>query len=141
MAFSEHRKLDIRSSDMVVDFRKPHPRQRAFQSLASLTSLLRKGADVVYEALAEVHVSGHACQEELKLMHALIKPKFFIPVHGEYRMLSMHKKLAMSMGMPEDHVIIPRDGRCDRDQPQFRQGARARCLPAQCWWTAWASVM
>jgi len=109
MAFSEHRKLDIRSSDMVVISANPIPGNELSVSRV-IDQLLRKGADVVYEALAEVHVSGHACQEELKLMHALIKPKFFIPVHGEYRMLSMHKKLAMSMGMPEDHVIIPRVG-------------------------------
>ena len=109
MAFSEHRKLDIRSSDMVVISANPIPGNERSVSRV-IDQLLRKGADVVYEALAEVHVSGHACQEELKLMHALIKPKFFIPVHGEYRMLSMHKKLAMSMGMPEDHVIIPRVG-------------------------------
>ena len=107
MAFSEHRKLDIRSSDMVVISANPIPGNELSVSRV-IDQLLRKGADVVYEALAEVHVSGHACQEEL--MHALIKPKFFIPVHGEYRMLSMHKKLAMSMGMPEDHVIIPRVG-------------------------------
>lgn len=109
MAFSEHRKLDIKASDMVVISANPIPGNELSVSRV-IDQLLRKGADVIYESLAEVHVSGHACQEELKLMHALIKPKFFIPVHGEYRMLSIHKQLAMSMGMPEDHIIIPRLG-------------------------------
>ena len=109
MAFSEHRKLDIKPSDMVIISANPIPGNELSVSRV-IDQLLRKGANVIYESLAEVHVSGHACQEELKLMHALIKPKFFIPVHGEYRMLSIHKKLAMSMGMPEDHVLIPRLG-------------------------------
>ena len=109
MAFSEHRKLDIKPSDMVIISANPIPGNELSVSRV-IDQLLRKGANVIYESLAEVHVSGHACQEELKLMHALIKPKFFIPVHGEYRMLSMHKRLAMSMGMAEDHVIIPRLG-------------------------------
>ena len=109
MAFSEHRKLDIKPTDMVIISANPIPGNELSVSRV-IDQLLRKGANVIYESLAEVHVSGHACQEELKLMHALIKPKFFIPVHGEYRMLSIHKKLAMSMGMPEDHVLIPRLG-------------------------------
>ena len=109
MAFSEHRKLDIKPSDMVIISANPIPGNELSVSRV-IDQLLRKGANVIYESLAEVHVSGHARQEELKLMHALIKPKFFIPVHGEYRMLSIHKKLAMSMGMPEDHVLIPRLG-------------------------------
>ena len=109
MAFSEHRKLDIKPTDMVIISANPIPGNELSVSRV-IDQLLRKGANVIYASLAEVHVSGHACQEELKLMHALIKPKFFIPVHGEYRMLSIHKKLAMSMGMPEDHVLIPRLG-------------------------------
>lgn len=109
MAFSEHRKLDIRSTDMVIISANPIPGNELSVSRV-IDQLLRKGAEVIYESLAEVHVSGHARKEELKLMHALIRPKFFIPVHGEYRMLSIHKKLAMSMGMPEENVIIPRLG-------------------------------
>lgn len=109
MAFSEHRKLDIRTSDMVVISANPIPGNELSVSRV-IDQLLRKGADVIYESLADVHVSGHACQEELKLMHALLKPKFFIPVHGEYRMLSIHKKLAMSMGMADENVIMPRLG-------------------------------
>ncbi len=111
MAFSEHRKLDIRPSDMVVVSASPIPGNELSVSRV-IDQLLRKGARVIYESLAEVHVSGHACQEELKLMHALIRPRFFIPVHGEYRMLSTHKNLAMSMGMPEENILIPRLGDC-----------------------------
>ena len=109
MAFSEHRKLDIKASDMVVISANPIPGNELSVSRV-IDQLLRKGADVIYESLAEVHVSGHACREELKLMHALIKPKYFIPIHGEYRMLSLHKQLAMSMGMEEENIIIPRLG-------------------------------
>ena len=75
-----------------------------------INQLVRTGADVIYEALAEVHVSGHARQEELKLIHALTKPKFFIPVHGEYRHLYHHANLAISMGMPPENVMIPDTG-------------------------------
>ena len=65
---------------------------------------------MIYESLAEVHVSGHACQEELKLIHSLVKPKFFIPVHGEYRHLHHHANLARALGMSEDNVLIPEIG-------------------------------
>ena len=75
-----------------------------------INQLFRIGANVIYEALAEVHVSGHARQEELKLMHSLTRPKFFIPVHGEYRHLCHHVNLAKSLGMSEDNVLIPEIG-------------------------------
>ena len=75
-----------------------------------INQLVRTGADVIYEALAEVHVSGHARQEELKLMHMLVRPKFFMPVHGEYRHLYHHARLAEALGMPEDHIHIPEVG-------------------------------
>ncbi len=124
MAFSEHRKLDIRSSDMVVVSASPIPGNELSVSRV-IDQLLRKGARVIYESLAEVHVSGHACQEELKLMHALLRPKFFIPVHGEYRMLSTHKRLAMSMGLPEENILIPRLGDCvEFSRDTMRLGAQ-----------------
>ena len=75
-----------------------------------INQLFRIGANVIYEALAEVHVSGHARQEELKLIHSLTRPKFFIPVHGEYRHLCHHANLAKALGMPEDNVLIPEIG-------------------------------
>jgi len=71
-----------------------------------LDQLYRCGANVIYNRIADVHVSGHACQEELKLIQALVRPKYFIPVHGEYRMLQRHAQIAVSMGMPEDNAII-----------------------------------
>ena len=71
---------------------------------------MKAGAEVIYETMYEVHVSGHACQEELKLIHALTKPKFFIPVHGEYKHLKKHADIAMQMGMDKDHIIIAENG-------------------------------
>ena len=75
-----------------------------------VNELMKSGAEVVYEAMYEVHVSGHACQEELKLLQALTKPKFFIPVHGEYKHLKKHADLALQMGMPRENVIIAEIG-------------------------------
>lgn len=109
MAFAEHRKLSIRESDMVIVSATPIPGNEKSVSRV-INQLVRTGADVIYEALAEVHVSGHARVEELKLIHALTKPKFFIPIHGEYRHLFHHAKLAKAMGLPEENVIIPEIG-------------------------------
>ena len=109
MAFSEHKKLEIRPTDMVIISATPIPGNEKSVSRV-INQLVRTGADVIYEALAEVHVSGHARQEELKLIHALTKPKFFIPVQGEYRHLYHHANLAISMGMPPENVMIPDTG-------------------------------
>ena len=109
MAFAEHRKLEIRESDMVILSATAIPGNEKSVSRV-INQLFRIGADVIYESLAEVHVSGHARQEELKLMHSLVRPKFFIPVHGEYRHLHHHANLAISLGMPEDNVVIPEIG-------------------------------
>ncbi len=105
MANSEHRRLQIREGDMVVVSATPIPGNEIMVSRI-LNQLYRCGATVIYNRIADVHVSGHACQEELKLMQALTKPKYFIPVHGEYRMLYRHAQLAREMGMPEDHTIL-----------------------------------
>lgn len=105
MAFAEHRKLEIRESDMVIISATPIPGNEKSVSRV-INQLIRIGANVIYESLAEVHVSGHARQEELKLMHSLIKPKFFIPVHGEYRHLYHHANLARALGMPDDNVLM-----------------------------------
>ncbi|MBR3016006.1 MAG: ribonuclease J, partial [Clostridia bacterium] len=75
-----------------------------------INQLYRLGAQVIYSAMAEVHVSGHACQEEIKLMHALVRPKYFIPVHGEYRMLWQHAELAEAMGMDRQNIVLPAAG-------------------------------
>ena len=105
MANSEHRKLQIREGDTVIVSASPIPGNEIMVSRI-IDQLYRCGANVIYNRIADVHVSGHACQEELKLIHALVKPKYFIPVHGEYRMLQRHTQIAMEMGMREDHAII-----------------------------------
>ena len=109
MANSEHRKVNIIEGDTVIISATPIPGNEKLVSKV-INQLLQKGADVIYKALAEIHVSGHACKEELKLMQCLVKPKFFIPVHGEYRHLKQHGELAMTLGMPENHIIIPENG-------------------------------
>ena len=106
MAFSEHRKLQIKQSDKVIISATPIPGNEKFVSRV-INQLYRCGAEVIYEAMAEVHVSGHACQEEIKLFHTLVNPKYFIPVHGEYRMLWQHAELAESLGMPRENIVIP----------------------------------
>jgi len=109
MAFSEHRKLQIKSSDKVIMSSSPIPGNEIYVSRV-INQLYRCGAEVIYDAMADVHASGHAFQEELKLMHALVKPHYFIPVHGEYRMLWQHAELAESMGMPRENIILPENG-------------------------------
>ncbi len=118
MAFDEHRKLTIRESDMVVLSATPISGNEKSVSRV-VNQLFHKGAHVVYESFAEVHVSGHACQEELKLMHALIQPKFFVPVHGEYRMLKRHADLSRLMGMPQSHIALASIG----DVIEFTRGS------------------
>ena len=109
MTTGSHRKLQIRQSDMVIISATPIPGNEKFISRV-INQLYRLGAQVVYSAMAEVHVSGHACQEELKLLHSLIRPKYFIPVHGEYRMMWQHAVLAESMGIPSQNIVIPELG-------------------------------
>ena len=109
MAYSEHRKLQIRPTDMVIISASPIPgNERGISRV--INQLYRCGAQVVYHTMEKVHVSGHACQEELKLIHALVKPQYFIPVHGEYRMLWQHAELAESMGMPSQNIVLPEIG-------------------------------
>ncbi|GAA0176996.1 ribonuclease J [Clostridium sediminicola] len=109
MAMSDHRKLFIEKGDTVIISATPIPGNEKLVSRV-INQLFKKGADVIYEALEDIHVSGHAKQEELKLIHTLVKPKFFIPVHGEYRMLKQHADLAIKLGLPEKNVIIPSNG-------------------------------
>ncbi len=105
MAYSEHRKLDIKPGDMVIISATAIPGNEKLVSRI-INQLFKKGANVIYEALADIHVSGHACQEELKLIHTLVKPKFFIPVHGEFRHLKQHAMLAEALGMPKENIFI-----------------------------------
>ncbi len=109
MAASEHKKVNITKGDMVIISATPIPGNEKLVSKV-VNQLFKKGAEVIYEALADVHVSGHACQEELKLIHTLIKPKFFIPVHGEYRHLKQHGELAMKLGLPEKNIYLGDNG-------------------------------
>ncbi|QEK12113.1 ribonuclease J [Crassaminicella thermophila] len=109
MASSEHKKLEIQPGDLVILSASPIPGNE--KTVARVVNLLfEKGANVIYESLADVHVSGHACQEELKLMHSLIKPKYFIPVHGEYRHLKQHGQLAESLGMESENIFTIENG-------------------------------
>ena len=105
MASSDHRQVEITPGDMVIISANPIPGNEKLISKV-INQLFLKGADVIYESLADIHVSGHACQEELKLIHTLVKPKFFIPVHGEYRHLKQHANLAESLGMPRQNILL-----------------------------------
>jgi ribonuclease J len=109
MAFSEHRKLDIRQTDTIILSATAVPGNERYVSRV-INQLFKKGANVIYDALEDVHVSGHACQEELKLMHTLIKPKYFLPVHGENRHLESHIRLAESLGMPTENIFRMQTG-------------------------------
>jgi ribonuclease J len=110
MAFSTHKQVTVGKNDFVIISASPIPgnEKTVFRVVDELFKL---GADVVYERLAEVHVSGHACQEELKMMLALTKPKNFMPVHGEYRHLARHAELAVDVGVPAPNVFIGDIGR------------------------------
>ncbi|KNF09878.1 ribonuclease J1 [Gottschalkia purinilytica] len=109
IASSDHKKMDLMPGDLVIISATPIPGNEKTVAKV-INQLFKKGANVIYEALADVHVSGHACQEELKLMHSLLKPKFFIPVHGEYRHLKQHSKLAQELGMPKENIFVAENG-------------------------------
>lgn len=110
MAFSDHRKVEVTRNDLIILSASPIPGNEKTISRV-INELFKLGAEVIYESLAEVHVSGHACQEELKLMLALTKPKFFMPVHGEYRHLHRHAALGEKMGVPHKNIFISDIGR------------------------------
>ncbi len=105
MAFNTHKQVEITSGDRIIISASAIPGNEKSVSKI-INELYRKGADVVYEKSEGLHVSGHACQEELKIVHGLVKPKFFLPVHGEQRMLQIHSKLAQSMGMSPKNIFI-----------------------------------
>ncbi len=105
MAFSTHKQIDIVAGDRIIISASAIPgNEKAVSKI--INELYRKGADVVYEKSEGLHVSGHACQEELKIVHALCKPRFFIPVHGEQRHLQIHGRLAQQMGMAPKNICI-----------------------------------
>jgi ribonuclease J len=109
MAFNSHRSVDIQKGDTVIISADPIPGNEK-PIYRVINELYKKGAHVIYQSLADVHVSGHAYRDELMMLHTLIKPKYFIPVHGEYRMLCLHKEMAESLGMPEESIYIIENG-------------------------------
>jgi len=110
MAFSDHKKVEICRGDLVIVSASPIPGNEK-QISTVINELFKKGADVIYKSLENIHVSGHASQEELKLIMSLVKPKFFIPVHGEYRHLKQHGILAERMGIKHKNVIVSDNGK------------------------------
>ena len=110
MASSDHKKIEIMPGDKVIISASPIPGNEKLISRV-INELFRKGAEVIYHAIMDTHVSGHACQEELKLMHTLVKPKFFMPVHGEYRHLRQHANLAEKLGMKPQDIFIMDNGK------------------------------
>lgn len=110
MAFSEHRRVEIGTGDYVIISATPIPGNEKTVGKV-VDELLKRGAEVVYEKMYDVHVSGHACQEELRLIMSLAKPKFFIPVHGEQKHLRKHAQLAESMGIQSGNIFIADNGR------------------------------
>lgn len=105
MAFGEHRNVDIVPGDMIIISATPIPGNEKFVNKV-INELMKQGANVVYEKMYDVHVSGHACQEELKLIMNLVKPKYFIPLHGEQKHLAKHALLAQTMDIPEENTLV-----------------------------------
>ncbi len=120
MAAGEHKKLSMIPGDLVIISSTPIPGNERYVSDV-INMLYRKGADVINEGVADVHVSGHACEEELKLMLSLTRPKYFIPVHGEYRHLYRHAALAEKMGIKRNHIFIPELGKVIELGQRFSQ--------------------
>ncbi len=110
MAAGEHRKVEITPNDLVIISANPIPGNEKFVSKV-IDDLMKIGAEVVYSSLEDIHVSGHACQEEQKLMLSLVKPKYFIPVHGEYRQLKAHAQTAMKVGINSKDIFMMTNGR------------------------------
>ncbi len=111
MASLEHKSIRIKKGDMVILSSTPVPGNELTVSNV-VDQLIEKGAEVIYSDIAETHVSGHACREELKLMHSLIRPRFFMPVHGEYRFLEKHAQLAEYLGMRSEDIFLLANGDC-----------------------------
>ena len=110
MAAGEHKKVEITPNDLVIISANPIPGNEKLVSKV-IDDLMQIGAEVVYSSLADVHVSGHGCQEEQKLMLSLVKPKYFMPVHGEYRQLIAHAETAEKIGIPHENIFIMKNGR------------------------------
>jgi ribonuclease J len=109
IANQDHRQIRIQPGDTVILSATPVPGNEKMVH-RTINSLFRQGAEVFYQGISNVHVSGHGAQEELKLMLSLLRPQFFMPVHGEYRQLVLHAKLAFSLGIPEENILVAEDG-------------------------------
>ncbi len=122
MSNDEFKKVTINELDTVMLSSSPIPgNERMIYNV--INNLCRKGVNVVYQALSEIHTSGHACTEELKLMMSLLKPTYFVPVHGEFRHLKLHKDLALEMGIPESNIMLPALGcTIEVDKTGLRRG-------------------
>lgn len=110
MANGEHKKVTLTANDLVIISANPIPGNEKYISRV-IDDLMQIGSEVIYSSLADIHVSGHACQEEQKLMLTLVKPKFFVPVHGEYRQLVAHKETAKKLGYEDKDVFLMTNGR------------------------------
>ena len=110
MAFSDHRQVSVNPGDMIIISATPIPGNEKLVDKV-INELLKLGAEVVYERMYDVHVSGHACQEEQKLLLGIVKPKYFIPVHGEKKHLVKHAATALSMGFKKENILIPQNGK------------------------------
>ena len=109
VASGDHKQIEIKPGDKVIISASPIPGNEK-NVYRVINELFKKGADVIYDGLMDVHVSGHARQEEIKLLHALLKPKYVMPVHGEYKMLKQHQQLVMEMGMPKENIFVMANG-------------------------------
>ncbi len=109
IALGEHRQVEVKPTDKIIISASPIPGNEK-NIYKVINELIKKGADVIYDGLMDVHVSGHARQEEIKIMHSLVKPKYLMPIHGEYKMLQCHKKLACELGMDKNNVFIMANG-------------------------------
>lgn len=109
IALGEHRQIEVKPTDKIVISASPIPgNEKSIYKV--INELIKKGADVIYDGLMDVHVSGHARQEEIKIMHSLTKPKYLMPIHGEYKMLRCHKNLACELGMDKNNVFVMANG-------------------------------
>ncbi len=124
LATGQHRSLDVMEGDTIIVSAHTIPGNEETVS-RTINKLFQRGADVIYDPLAPVHVSGHACQEEMKLLMSLTMPKYFIPVHGELRMLRAHSKLALQAGIPEENIQVVENGMViEIDKYGMRKGER-----------------
>ena len=130
MADDEHRNVKLKRGDMVILSSTPVPGNEKTVSNV-VNKLYKKEVNVIYNDIADIHVSGHACQEDLKLMHSLIRPKYFMPVHGEHRHLVRHSQLAESLGTESSNIFILENGDqlCRSEERRVAKECRSRWSP------------